>query len=120
MWEDIQPSMAVTRLLSRQFHECFTQFDVALRARLISIARPLHTQQLAGRAFAHPELDRDERHFFSQTGKLQPFFRMTAFSASPCKLSSATNNFRRRFSSSIAFSRCASLTSSPPYFDFQP
>jgi hypothetical protein len=32
--------------------------------------------------------------------------------ASPCRLSSATSSFRRRFSSSIVFSRCASLTPS--------
>lgn len=48
------------------------QFGVEVRARLIPITRPLHSQQLAGRALARPELDRDERYLFSQTGKLQP------------------------------------------------
>src|ERR1039458_8264264 len=80
--QDMQPSIAVARLLPSQLHQRLAQLDVAVRARLISIARPLHAQQLAGRAFAQPELDRDERHFFSQTGKLHPFFLLTAFRAS--------------------------------------
>jgi hypothetical protein len=41
-----------------------------------------HAQQLEARAFAQSELERVERHFFSQTGKLCPFFRVTAFCAS--------------------------------------
>jgi hypothetical protein len=61
----MQPAIAIARLLPRQLHQLLAQFDVAVRSRLIPIARPLHTQQLAGRAFAQPELDRDERHLFS-------------------------------------------------------
>ena len=61
----MQPSVAVARLLPRQLHQLLAQCDVAVGSRLISVARPLHTQQLAGRAFAQPELDRDERNFFS-------------------------------------------------------
>jgi hypothetical protein len=53
----MQPAIGVARFL--------TQFDVAVRPRFVPIARPLHTQQLAGRAFAQPELDRDERNLFS-------------------------------------------------------
>ena len=82
----MQPSIAVARLLPRQLHQRFAQFDVAVWSWLIPIARPLHTTQLAGRTFAQQELDREERHFFSQTGKLQPFFCMTAFNALPCRL----------------------------------
>ena len=108
----MQPAITVARLLSCQMHQRFSQPGVAVRPWFVPIARPLHLQQLADRALAQPELGRDERHVSSKTGKLQPFFRITAFSASPCRLSSATSNLRRRFSSYIAFSRCASLTSS--------
>ena len=47
------------------------------------------------------ELAGDERNLASQTGKLQPFFRMTAFSASPCRLNSSvlTAQIRRLHSS---------------------
>jgi hypothetical protein len=67
---------------------------------------------------------RDEKDGFyydrnEKTGKLQPFFRKTAFNASRSRLRSATSCFSRRFSSSTCRSRCASLTSSPPYFNFQ-
>ena len=61
----MQPPIAVARLLPRQLHQLLAQCDVAVRPRLIPIARPLHAQQLAGRAFAQPELDRDERNLFS-------------------------------------------------------
>ncbi len=61
----MQPAIGVTRLLPRQLHQFLAQFDVAVRPRFVPIARPLHTQQLAGRAFAQPELDRDERNLFS-------------------------------------------------------
>jgi hypothetical protein len=53
----MQSPIAVARLLPSQLHQRLAQFDVAVRARLIPIARPLHAQQLAGRAFAQPELD---------------------------------------------------------------
>lgn len=83
-----------------------------------TVARPLHAHQLAGRALAQPMRALSERHILSQAGKLHPFFLMTVFCTSPCRLSSATSSFRRRFSSSNAFSRCASATSIPPYFCF--
>jgi hypothetical protein len=61
----MQPAIAVARLLPCQLHQLIAQFDVAVRSRFITIARSLHAQQLAGRAFAQPELDRDERNLFS-------------------------------------------------------
>ena len=51
---------------------------------------------------------------------LQPIFRITPFSASPCRTNSATGSFNRRSSSSSNFNRCASFTSAPPYSAFQP
>ena len=53
----MQPSIAVARLLTSQLHQRLAQFDVAVRPRLVPIARPLHAQQLAGRVFAQPKLD---------------------------------------------------------------
>ena len=38
--QDMQPSIAVARLLPSQLHQRFAQFDVAVRSRLVSIARP--------------------------------------------------------------------------------
>ena len=61
----MQPAIAVARLLPRQLHQLLAQCEVAIRSRLIPVARPLHSQQLAGRAFTQPELDRDERNLFS-------------------------------------------------------
>ncbi len=56
----MQPPIAIARLLPRQLHQLLAQFNVAIRLGFIPIARPLHAQQLAGRAFAQPELDRDD------------------------------------------------------------
>src|ERR1700749_681578 len=54
--QDMQSSMALARLLTSQLHWRLARFPVAVRTRLIPVARPLHAQQLAGRAFAQPEL----------------------------------------------------------------
>jgi hypothetical protein len=104
---------------SSQLHQFLAQFRVPVRPRLVPIAGSPQAQQLAGPAFAQMKSGRDECNVLSQTGKLQPFFRMTAFSASRSSLRSATNCFNRGFSSSIYRRRCASLPSRLPYFDFQ-
>ena len=114
----MQPPVAVARLLPRQHQQLRAQCRVPVRPRLVAIASTFQVKQLAGRALAQAVFGLNQRHIFSQAGKLQPFFLMTAFSASPCRLSSATKSFRRRFSSSICFSRSASFTSKPPYFCF--
>jgi hypothetical protein len=70
-------------------------------------------------ALAERMLGHNERHIPPGFYKLQPFFLMTVVSASLSRLRSATSPFSRRFSSSSDLSRFASLTSIPPYFDFQ-
>src|SRR6185312_15419464 len=70
-------------------------------------------------ALAQAVLGHHQRHVPPYAYKLQPFFRMTVFSAALSRLRSATNCFSCRFSSSRARNRLASLTSIPPYFDFQ-
>src|SRR5450631_1188243 len=55
--QNMQPSITVARLLPGQLHQLFAQCDVAVWTRFIPIARPLHAQQLAGRAFAQTEFD---------------------------------------------------------------
>jgi len=57
--------IAVARLLPGQLQQRLTQLRVAVRPGLVSIARPLQAQQLAGRALAQPELGGDERHVAS-------------------------------------------------------
>src|SRR5207244_5402459 len=108
------------RFLPRQRDQFAAQLSVVIRTRLIPVRGPVHGYELAGLAFRILKLAHHERHILPQTYKLQPFFRITAFSASLSRLRSATMCFRRRFSSSTCLSRCASLTSRPPYFDFQP
>src|SRR6185312_12089171 len=70
-------------------------------------------------ALAQAVLGHHQRHVPPYAYKLQPFFRMTVFSAALSRLRSATNCFNCLFSSSRARNRLASLTSIPPYFDFQ-
>ncbi len=93
----VQPAMAIARLLPRQLHQRLAQLRVTIRSRFVPIARSLHLQQrgphgqvfvrgveqLAGRAFAQTMVGLNQRNIASQTGKLQPFFRITPFSASP-------------------------------------
>src|SRR5262249_12810647 len=106
-------------MLPRQFHQLLAQLRVVIRPRFVSIAAAIHIDELAGLALGHLVVLDGERHVRPQAGKLHPFFRTMPFSASLSRLRSATNCFSRRFSSSSALGRGASLTSIPPYFDFQ-
>src|SRR5258708_33699163 len=115
----MQSPLSVPRLLPGQFDKGFPQLHIPVRPRLVTITAPIHSQQLAGPALTHLEPFTGECHVLPHTGKPQPFFWITAFRTSLSRLRSATRCFRRRFSSSSPFSFCASLTSIPPYFDFQ-
>ena len=61
----VQPTIAVARLLPCQLHQLASQLRVAVRPRLVPVARPLHAQQLAGRALAQPVLGGNERNVSS-------------------------------------------------------
>src|SRR5450432_3929179 len=115
----VQSPVPVAWFLTRQIHNLLAKRRVVIRPRLVTITAAIDCDQLAGPTFAHPELLTGERHIGPHAGKLHPFFRITAFSTSLSRLRSATRCFSRRFSSSRPLSRCASLTSMPPYFDFQ-
>src|SRR5579872_6891764 len=103
----------------RHLEESAAQFRVAIRPRLIAVSRAVHIQKPASLTLAETMLRHNQRHVPPRAHKLQPFFLITVVSASLSRLRSATSCFRRRFSSSSARSFFASLTSMPPYFDFQ-
>ena len=75
--------------------------------------------QPAGAAFARPMLLPQLGDRRSLGLRLYHFFPTRSFSITKSIAWSATIRFSFRFSSSNCFSRCASLTSSPPYFAFQ-
>src|ERR1700737_3277125 len=114
-----QTPVTVARLLLRHGDQLAAQLGVVVRPRLISVGGPIHGHELAGFPFRVRKFAHHERHILPWAYKLQPFFRITAFSASLSRLRSATMCFRRRFSSSSSFSRRPSLPSMPPYLLFQ-
>jgi len=67
-----QSPVAVSRLLPRQRHQFLTQFRVAIRLRLIPLARSIHLQELAGMALAQSVPGHYERHISPSAYKLQP------------------------------------------------
>src|SRR5947209_7836263 len=114
-----QPAVAIPGVLPRHGQQRLTELRVSIRPRLIPVRRAVHFQELASVALAERMLGHYQRHVPPGAHKLQPFFRMTVVSASLSRLRSATKPLSRRFSSSSAFRRLASLTSMPPNFDFQ-
>src|SRR5665213_11994 len=116
---DPQPPIAEARVLPRFRHQRFAQLLVPVRARIVPVTRPFDVKEPASPAFAESILVHQQCHVPARTHKPHPFFRITAFSASLPRLRSATISLRRRFSSSSDLRRFASLTSIPPYFDFQ-
>src|SRR5512136_2752981 len=95
-----QPPVAVARFLLGQSDHLFPKPAVIAGSWFVAVAAAIHLQELAGLAFAHLELLDDERHVPPRVYKLQPFFRITAFSASRSRLRSATNFFSSPFSRS--------------------
>src|SRR3989454_2908232 len=118
--QHLQTPVSVARLRARQLHQLFSQFGVRVRSRLIAITAAVELHELTGSACTQIELLHGKPRIRSQAGKLHPFFRTIAFSASWSRLRSPTSCFKRRFSSSRLLSRCASPTSIPPYLLFQP
>src|SRR2546423_2652873 len=90
-----------------------------VRSRLIPVGASIHGHELAGFASRVMKLAHHQRDILPLTYKLQPFFRITALSASLSRLRSATMCLSRRFSSSTSLSRRAPLTSLSPYLLFQ-
>jgi hypothetical protein len=63
--QHMQPTIGIAGLLPRQLQQLFPQLRVVVGPRFVPVARPLHAQQLAGRAFAQTVLSRDERNIAS-------------------------------------------------------
>lgn len=70
------------------------------------------------RAAAKPALGHQAEHGFPARREPGQFFPSKSFKAATSSIDSAKSFFSRRFSSSSAFSFCASATSRPPYFAF--
>ena len=116
---DPQPPVAEARLLPRQCHQRLAQLRVAVRPRLIPVCRAVHFQELASMALARPDAppspaprpaSRSQAPSVFSDHRRQRLFVQTQI---------GHHFLQRRFSSSSARSRFASLTSMPPYFDFQ-
>ena len=74
-----------------------------------------NADDVAGTALAEPELLADEMDRPPLRVGRHQFFPAISFSAALSSMASASNRFRRAFSSSSAFSRRASDISRPPY-----
>src|SRR6202035_5641641 len=113
-----QPPITVARLFARQGQQPLTQRGVVAPALIpVTHARNLH--QPADAALARGVLLDQAPHFRSSFYEPSEFFRITDCSMSLSRLRSATSFFSREFSSRSCLTSCASLTSMPPYFDFQ-
>src|SRR5581483_3913582 len=121
--QNVQPPVSPAPPLLSQFTQAHAQLLVdhcePRWPRLIAHHRthnlhpPTGTPLRAPRSFAkHP-------HGFPFRLWAYHFFESTALNPTISSACSATSCFSLRFSSSSCRSRCASLTSSPPYFAFQ-
>ncbi len=114
----LQTSIAEARLFAGQRNQTLAQAIVVM-PRLVAITRNRNQQQAAGPAFGEGELLPDVLDRCLHRCELHPFFSITDCSASLSRLRSAASLRNREFSSRSRLASCASLTSMPPYFDFQ-
>jgi hypothetical protein len=105
-------------MFGRQLAQPRAQLFVALRSGPVAATGAIQLQQPTGAPFAHLISFDEQPRVVASRYRPQPFFSITAFSATLSRLRSATSVFSRRFSSSTSLSRFNSLTSSPAYFDF--
>src|ERR1700720_3771874 len=117
--QDMQPPISKARFLSRQLHQAYSQPFIAPPGS-VAITRYRHRHQKTRPPLAEGILSAHLPDSRLQDCELHPFFRITDWSASLSKLKSATNFFRRPFSSRSCFPSGTSFTSIPPYFAFQP
>ena len=80
--------------------------------------RPIDGKHSTRPALAHPVRRTEMRHGLAPGGGRHHFFAATSFNIALSSIASANSFFSRAFSSSSAFSRRASETSSPPYLAF--
>src|SRR5262249_4096263 len=113
-----QSPISEARLLPRQLQQPFAQAAV-VAATSVSIRHSRNLDQPADTALARVELLDQAPHFRTSLYEPSEFFRITDCNMSLSRLRSATSFFSRAFSSRSCLTSCASLTSMPPYFDFQ-
>ena len=116
--QHMQTPIAEARLFASQCNQTRSKGVVAL-ARLVAIARNWDKQHTTSPALTEGELLPDMLDRCLHRCELHPFFSITDCRASLSRLRSATSFRSREFSSRNRLASCASLTSMPPYFDFQ-
>ena len=115
----LQSPVPVARLLSGQLHQLLPEQFIR-STRTVLVTRYRHRHQPAHPALTGFVLTVKPLRIRPPVYELRPFFAITAFSISLSRLRSATNRFKREFSSSNDRKRCASLASIPPNFAFHP
>jgi hypothetical protein len=111
--------IAIARLLPGKLHQLRAQLRIAVRRRLVTIIEPVKNAT-ACRLCVRSAGNRSIRTQCPLSGRqAPPVFPDDGLQHFLMQAQSATECFRLWFSSSIGRKRCASLTSRPPYFDFQ-
>src|SRR5260370_25090600 len=104
--------------LRGQLPQSLPQCRVVRSSAPVTQSRTIQPHHLARVPLTQPVTLHYPNHCYSPRRRLQPFFPSRSLSAALSNNEPANSRFRRLFSSSSAFSRLASETSSPPYFDF--
>src|SRR5579863_4085721 len=113
-----QASIPEASPLRGQLAQSFAQRRVVRPPALVAQRRTIQSDQSARMPLTQPVALHYLPHRHSSRRRLQAFFPSRSLSAALSNIDSASSFFKRRFSSSNAFSRRASETSSPPYFAF--
>ena len=111
--QHLQPLLTPPPTSRRQRLEDLSKLIVTVRLGLISATGPAKLHDRTRVPFTHLIITHHIAHRASPGSGPYQFFDKTSFNAALSNNSSATNRFNRRFSSSKAFSRWASLTDIP-------
>lgn len=98
--QDSKPAVSIARLLMSKMRQLLFQLVVLFLVGPVSVTRPGYMRQLAGFALSGGEPFDEMRRVRAPIYELKPFFISRDFSISLSRASSATNFFRRPFSSS--------------------
>src|SRR5271157_5738867 len=115
----MQPAIAKAPELLRQFAQPLPQPPVLRAPRPVSVRPSMQSDQPAGASLRDHDFRAHHYHRLLPHLRAYHFFATTACNACLSNARSATRCFSRRFSSSRARNRRASLTCIPPYFAFQ-
>src|SRR5690606_33929305 len=115
----MQAAIAEPPTSVRQLPQLLSQLGIVASRRAVAHALAIGTNDTARPSLAHPVAGLEMSHSFPPGGGRHHFFDRRSFSAAWSSITSASRRLSFAFSSSSAFSRRASDTSRPPYFDFQ-